>query len=156
MADWKTCFNWMMDNEDAGRKYAIVPDVGGSAISGINSHSFPLQFAKIAAFPQPNRGLEVETFYRAEVWNKWFDQLASDDVAKRVFDMAVNGGSGTAVRLLQRACNGLAVGGSIIDEDGRWGPETLDAANSSYERGSIVGAFQNAREDHYEDIAAKN
>jgi lysozyme family protein len=48
----------------------------------------------------------------------------------------------------------LSVGGPIIDEDGKWGPKTLDAANSTYERGTVVDAFRNAREDYYEDIVA--
>ena len=49
MSDFSVCFEWMMDNEDARRAYAQVPDAppGAFAISGINSAAFPIDFADI-------------------------------------------------------------------------------------------------------------
>lgn len=146
MANWKTCFNFMMDAEDAPRAYRTVPDdpPGAHAISGINSAAFPLQFAKIDALPPTNRGLEVETFYRAQFWNKSFDALTSDDLAKRVFDASVNMGSGTAAKILQRVLG--------VTADGVLGPATVAKANS----GDYVEAFIAARCQHYKDIVTAN
>lgn len=148
MADWDVCYNWVLDNEDAARAYAIVPDAppGAHAISGINSAAYPLQFAKISALPPDQRGVEVENFYQAAFWNKWYAQLASDELAKRVFDVAVNMGPGTAVKLLQNAAGCAA--------DGCWGPATLAAVNAMGD--FLVVPFKTARLAHYQAIVKRN
>jgi lysozyme family protein len=165
MANWDVCFSWLMDSEDPNRAYATVKDscpkgIKGPcfAISGVNSGAWPAWFAAIDSAPyKEDRARMVERFYQNNFWNQWYAQLDSDDVAKRVFDMSVNGGKKTGVKLLQRACNCLSIGGLIIDEDGQWGPKTLDAVNSTYgQRGTVVDSFKNVREDYYEDLAAKN
>ena len=144
MSDFSVCFSWMMDNEDRGRKYKTVPDAppGAQAISGINSAAFPDDFKKINAIPQAKRGPAVQSFYRENFWNKWFDQIESDEVAKRVFDAAVNMGPGTAVKLLQEAA-GCPV-------DGLWGPDTLAAVNA--EGDALIDVFKQERSAHYQDI----
>ena len=145
MATWDICYSWMLDNEDAGRKFELVPDAppGAHAISGINSAAFPAQFAQIAAIAQDQRGPAVEQFYQQEFWNQWFDQLTSDELAKRVFDAAVNMGSGTAWKILQ---NALA-----IQADGAPGPITVSAANGDT---NTVSAFVDSRKAHYQVIVA--
>jgi hypothetical protein len=119
MANWTIAYNWMMNFEDAPRACAQVPDaspcgVDGPcfAISGINSGAWPAEFAAIAALPQSEREPLVQQFYQNHFWNNWYAQVESDDLCKRVFDFAVNGGSGTAVRCLQRAVNSLAGDGA--------------------------------------------
>ena len=159
MAAFEVAYRFMLANEDkTPPEYAIVPDAppGAHAISGINSAAWPLLYPLIAAIPQSERGPFVEAFYEEHFWSQWYAQLTSDEVAKRVFDAAVNVGGGTAVRLLQRAANQLGVGGPIINEDGKWGPKTVDAANTNFERGSLVESFKKVRSDHYKDIVAKN
>jgi lysozyme family protein len=145
MADFGVAFSWMMENEDPQYKFAEVPDVGGYAISGINSHSWPAEFAGIATLPQATRGPAVTNFYRSHFWNSWFDRLTSNNLAKRVFDAAVNMGSGTAVDLLQQAL------GAPLAVDGAWGPETLAAANRADPDALVLG-FINARVIHYQKI----
>ncbi len=159
MADFTVAFQWAMQFEDPMRACAQVPDAAPAgvagpcyAISGINSGAWPEQFAAIAALPQGQRAAAVEAFYLAEFWNGWLAQLASDDVAKRVFDFGVNAGSGTAVKTLQQALNTL--GGSLA-VDGGWGPVTLTAANST-DPAALVGAFIAARVAHYRAIASAN
>lgn len=155
MADFLTAYNWMMDNEDRGRQYKMVPDAppGAFAISGINSVAYPSQFAAINTIPQPQRGSAVQSFYQTEFWNTWFTQLLSDDVAKRVFDSAVNMGPGTAVKLLQQAINQIVT--TPIAVDGGWGPATVGAANGCVAV-ALVGQFQQSRLAHYQAIVAKN
>jgi hypothetical protein len=158
MADWNTAYNWMMDNEDSERACAQVPDAppGAFAISGVNSASWPAEFAAIAAVPQGEREPLVQQFYQNHFWDSWFAQVNSDDVCKRVFDFAVNGGTGSAVRCLQEAVNSLAAPGAAqIGEDGGWGPMTLGAVNAA-DPVPLTAAFQARRVAHYQAIAAKD
>lgn len=157
MADWNTAYNFMMDNEDAPRACKQVPDSTPQgktgpcyAISGINSGSYPTQFSTIAALPQDQREPSVQQFYHDSFWNNWFEQIASDEVCKRVFDFAVNGGGYWAVKCLQQAVNSL--GPTQIKEDGGWGPATLAAVNAA-DADSLVTAFKAKRVARYQDIA---
>jgi len=159
MADWNTSYNWMMDNEDYPRACKQVPDAGPAdagpcyAISGINSAAWPNQFASIAAIPQDGREPAVQQFYRDNFWNQWFDQVASDELCKRVFDFAVNGSTHQAVQCLQQAINSLGTNGAQLKEDGGWGPMTLAATNAA-DADALVAAFKARRVAHYQAIAA--
>jgi hypothetical protein len=161
MADWDTAYNWMMDNEDEARAFAQVPDpcpkgVAGPcyAIGGVNSGAWPEEFAAIAAAAPEDRQALIQQFYQNHFWSQWHEQLNSDDLCKRVFDFAVNGGSGASVRCLQRAVNGLAApGADPIAEDGGWGPATLSTANAA-DPVALVAAFQHARVAFYQSLAA--
>jgi hypothetical protein len=158
MADWNTAYNWMMDNEDAPRACKQVADAppGAFAISGVNSASWPTEFAAIAAVPQGERGPLVQQFYENHFWDQWFAQVESDDVCKRVFDFAVNGGTGASVRCLQQAVNSLAGSGTDpIAEDGGWGPKTVAAVNAA-DPEALTAAFKAKRLAHYQAIAEKN
>jgi lysozyme family protein len=159
MADFVTAFEWMILNEDPKQGCAVLPDAvpAGAigpcyAISGINSGAWPSQYAEIEALAQGSRMPAVQAFYQAQFWNNWFAQLASDDVAKRVFDFAVNAGKGTAVQTLQKAVNAL---GGTLTVDGGWGPATVAAANAA-DQAALVQAFIAARVAHYQAIAAAN
>lgn len=161
MSDFQTCYLWTMLSEDPRLQYSQVADdcprgCAGPcfAISGINSGAFPHEFEAIQAIPRSQRGPAVESFYQANFWNHWYDLLRDDDVAKRVFDQAVNGGAGTAVKILQVAIN-LAAGTTLVAEDGGWGPMTLAAANAQ-DTATLVEAVIKARCDHYRAIAAAN
>ena len=117
MADFNYCINFVLDNEDRTRACAVVPDPppGSFALSGINSHYWPDDFARISALPQSERLPAVIDFYRVNFWNDWLEQMVSDDLTARVLDSRVNQGAGTATRLLQQAVN--AIGGIRIGED---------------------------------------
>jgi len=159
MADWNTAYNWMMDNEDSPRACKQVPDAAPRgvqgpcyAISGINSGAYPTQFEAIAAVPQEQRAVHVQQFYHDHFWNTWYAQVASDELCKRVFDFAVNGGPGQAVICLQRAVNSLRTDGTSIGVDGGWGPETLAAVNAA-DPDALLGAFKAQRAAYYQGLA---
>jgi lysozyme family protein len=156
MSVFLTCFNWMLDNEDATHAYAVVPDSppGSFAISGINSSSFPSQFEAIQALPQNQRGPAIQNFYQTQFWSIWFGQLISDEVAKRVYDASVNMGGGTAVHLLQQAVNDSSPA-TVLNEDSQWGPKTVGAVNAC-DPVTLVAAFKSARAFHYECIVKAN
>jgi hypothetical protein len=161
VADWNTAYDWMMDFEDAPRACAQVPDdapcgVAGPcySICGINSGAWPAEFAPIAALPQEQREPLVEQFYQNHFWGTWFPRVDSDEVCKRVFDFAVNGGSGTSVRCLQQAVNSLlAADAAPIAEDGGWGPVTLGTVNAA-DPVALQAAFQSMRVAYYQAIVA--
>lgn len=163
MASFDVALNWTLNFEDSQRQYAVVNDVGGIAIAGINSRSFPTDCARIAALPQDQRAEPVAKFYQVNFWNQWYQQIASDEVAKRVFDMAVNGGTGAAVKCLQRAISDV-MGEDEEDEhactvDGKWGPDTIgwaNALNKGWTAEELVSAFKQLRGDHYRAIVSNN
>lgn len=154
MADFETCFNWTMDNEDSGREYKTVPDAppGAHAISGINSAAFPSDFARINAMPEAERAPAVESFYRVRFWSPWLEQFQSNELAKRVFDAEFNMGEGTGVKLLQTAVESLT--GVSLVVDGLWGPATLRGANMC-DPEALTEAFKTVRKQHYRDIVLK-
>ncbi len=156
MADWNIAYNWMMDNEDALRTFERIPDApaGAFAIGGINSVTWPEVFAAVAALPQEKREPFIRQFLESHFWNMWYEQLDSDEVSKRVFDFAVNGGSCTSVSCLQKALNHLSSPDqALLVDDGGWGPITLDAANRA-DPVALVEAFKAQRIAHYQAIAA--
>jgi hypothetical protein len=163
MGNWKTAYNWMMDNEDPQRSCTEVPSVcpGGVngpcySISGIKSCVWPAEFEAIAALPQGEREPLVQQFYENHFSNSWYAQLASDEVCKRVFDFAANCGSSTAVRCLQQALNSLTgPDGAQLVDDGDWSAMTLDAANAA-DPLALVAAFKVQRADYYRSLVAAN
>jgi len=67
---------------------------------------------------------KVAEIYRADYWK--FDVINSQRVATKLFDMAVNMGPKTAIRLAQRGLNDLHAG---LKEDGVMGPKTSECIN---------------------------
>ena len=158
MSSFSNAYQFMISNEDSLHEYKIVSDAppGAHAISGINSATYPTQYAAIAAISQANRGPAIQQFYQTEFWNKWLEQLVSDNLAARVFDAAVNMGPGSAVRLLQVSVNSLQ--NNALHVDGGWGPNTVLHSNqlSIPDDCNIVAAFKDARIQHYQHIVTNN
>jgi len=86
---------------------------------------------------------DVERIYRAEFWR--FDGITSQLVASKIFDLDVNMGLGTAVRLAQQIL-GVAV-------DGSYGPAT-EAAINAQDPYALVAQLCAAAAGHYRVIVA--
>ena len=105
MADFSVVYPWTLAFEDyTPPRYEPNPDPtktdpGAQALSGINSAAWPEDFAAIVAIPQAQRGPAVQSFYERRYWNQWYAKFASNEVAKRVFDMGFNTYPTTAVKL---------------------------------------------------------
>jgi len=82
----------------------------------------------------------------------WYAQLTSDEVAKRVFDAAVNAGSVASVRCLQEAVNSFPIQVPLV-EDGVFGPQTVAKANILHAP-SLVSNFCARRVAYYQAIVA--
>ncbi len=155
MADFLTCHEWTMGFEDPEHSYEPVPDVCPAgctqtrcwALAGINSGEFPVDYQYILSFPLKNRGSYVEAFYRAKFWDSYLEDLASNEIAKRVYDSGVNQGPGNAARFLQRAINEVAQK-QMVDVDGVLGTLTVQNANMMDIDGLVV-AFKQFRLEGY-------
>ena len=84
---------------------------------------------------------DAEEIYRAEYWK--FDKIIDQSIATKLFDMAVNMGVGTAVKMLQRILG--------VDVDGVFGQRTLDATNGD-DHDILMLDLVNACIKRYEDI----
>lgn len=98
----------------------------------------------------------MQSFYHDIFWNQWLDQVTSDEVAKRVFDAAVNMGQGTAVKILQAAVNWTGDASTdALQADGVWGPNTLAEVNKC-DPDQLVQKFKDLRVSHYQRIVDAN
>ena len=151
MADFAPALDYVLNFEDSQRSYASNPDCGGFAIAGINSKSWPTEYANIDATPQAQRAPAVAAFYESNFWTPLnIGSVASQDVANRVLDMSVNAGPRTGTRLLQQAANTL---GCTLTVDGVLGPASLAAINA-IDPTALLSAYRAARVAHYQAIVA--
>jgi lysozyme family protein len=171
MADFDYCVAFVLSNEDhtppryedepdAPGSYAVVNGVrawnGARAISGVNSHEWPAQYAVIAAIQQDRRGPAVAAFYRQNFWNQRLVGLVSAPVAAVTMDACVNEGVSVGVRLLQEAVNDCnPTGGHALNEDGQLGPATVSAANTC-DPVKLLAAFMDARQTRYRALVDAN
>lgn len=106
------------------------------------------------AFPASVKDLTPElaaAIYRTNYW-RW-DGLADPALAIKLFDIGVNCGTGTSVKLLQRAINKLVP--KPLDVDGQLGPATLGAANAQ-NPGALMQAVCQVQREYYQAIVDRN
>lgn len=140
-------FDFMMNHEDPKREGVITRDSGGLTRWGISQKAFP---------NVDIRSLRLEdaaNIYRDSYFRPMHGyDIASQDVANKLFDMAVNMGIATATRLCQKACCDL---GQLIAVDGQFGCNTLEAVNKC-DGDALVGLLRAYSKSHYEEIADNN
>ena len=131
-------------------------DPGGATNFGVIQRNLDLWNATHAelGFPPDVKDLtqdQAETIYRADYW-RW-DALASPAIAIKLFDIGVNCGVGSSVRLLQKALNAIAADSVVVD--GRLGSTTIGAANS-HPQIVLMKAICQAQADYYQAIVDRN
>ena len=99
-------------------------DAGGETNFGISKRSFPDVDIK---------NLTQETavaIYRSSFWSKYplLEEIASQEVATKTFDLMVNMGPARGIKILQLAIN-EASSMCVVTADGRLGPLTVQRAN---------------------------
>lgn len=111
-------------------------DPGGKTLFGVSVFYFPVQYYKIySAWKSGNKVLLAELlhyFYHNEFWNPKYSLLSDKRLAIRLFDLSVNLGKKTAVRLLQTAINQTSI--LNLETDGVFGNKTLNACNFLYKQ----------------------
>lgn len=99
-------------------------DPGGETNWGISKRSYPhLNIRKLTRE-------DARAIYRRDFWDRIKGDKLHDGVAFQVFDIAVNSGIETAVRMLQRAVQ--------VADDGIWGPFSQRAADAMSESDTIM------------------
>lgn len=113
-------------------------DPGGATNFGITQADMPGVDMRTITVQQ------ATAYYQEHYWKPLYNEIDSQAVANKLFDMGVNMGVGTAVRLLQTA---LAVA-----IDGVFGPGTLAAANNAGD--SLLAPYKVVLAKHYQNIVA--
>ena len=95
-------------------------DLGGETKYGITKRFYPDVDIKNLTIEQ------AKQIYKDDYWDKNRVESLPQELWHIFFDMCVNMGRGTAVKILQRAANSKGKG---LDVDGGMGPATLNALN---------------------------
>lgn len=122
MATFAWAIEYVLANE--GGFSDVADDPGRETKYGISKQRYPDEDIPNLTWA---RAIEL---YKRDYWDgRGLDDLASQAIANKVFDMAVNLGPTVATRLLQRALNFLVPKPHEIRMDGVLGPLTLALAN---------------------------
>jgi len=129
MADFKKALAFMLPHE--GGECDVAGDMGGHTNWGITQVSLDKFNASHPdlRFPANVHDLTLDnatTFYRIGGYWK-FDGVHSDAVGAKIFDLGVNFGVGTVVKMVQSILNTL---GASLMIDGGWGPRTETSVNA--------------------------
>jgi len=148
-------------------------DRGGATYSGISRRFFPawagwlridsclkagIAVSSISAELLP----DVKSFYKENFWDRFAGDILPPDVAKELFDSAVNCGVTTAGKWLQRSLNLLNRNGTAyldLTEDGKIGPSTarvLAAMVAKEGTGMLLKVLNILQGAHYIAIMQKN
>lgn len=123
MADFLPAFESMILAEGGYVLHTVAGDRGGMTYAGISRKAWP-QWAGWTAIDYGDKpeAEHVRHFYRTHFWAPLqLDRVASQEVARTIFDFAVNAGTSTAVKLAQ-----ITVGAT---PDGKVGPKTIALLN---------------------------
>jgi lysozyme family protein len=145
MADFQIALESTLRQEDSQLKGTITDDTGGQTRFGISANANPEAFPAIIECDRDTALSMAGNIYRAKYWK--FDDVSSQLVANKIFDMAVNMGVGTAIKIAQRVCG--------VPADGAWGPVTEAAINRMDARTALTN-LRAAAVQHYKDIVASN
>jgi len=115
-------------------------DPGGETNFGICKRQFPELDIKNLTVNQA-RGIYLEKYWKPMK----LDLIQNELLKLHLFDMGVNAGIGTAIKLLQRILN--------CKEDGDLGPVTSKLANEY--KGDIVEEYKSSRIEYYGDLVKK-
>jgi len=149
MANFLPAFERMILNEGSYKLHTVAGDRGGMTYAGIARNFWP----SWKGWAMLDRGETVPSeyvrdFYNVNFWDKVRgDDIQSQDVARNLFDFAVNAGVKTAVSLAQ-----ATVGAS---PDGVLGEKTLSAINAT-DSELFVARYALAKMARYAAIVTKD
>lgn len=174
MGEYAPCVKKTLDMEGRpGDDYSVDPkDRGGETYRGIARKFWPTwsgweridnykkmygdHLIKFISTPEARAALapDVYDFYKIEFFGRLsLANVHDQEITEEIFDTAVNCGSGTAGKMLQRALNYLNDNGAIfadLVEDGAIGPGTLAAITKVMTRpGGREGLLKALRGEQY-------
>jgi len=127
---------------------------GGAVNSGtLVGTKYGISAAEFPDVDIPNlTAAQAADIYQKKYWNPLYDSIKDQIVADKLFDMGVNEGVGTAVKILQEV---LQPQFSDVTLDGNFGPKTLAAVNGS-DPVSLLVAYKTALVARVLKIGADN
>lgn len=149
MADFLQSFERMIVNEGGYKLHTVAGDRGGMTYAGISRNNWPNWpgWSYLDGGDSPPSEM-VRGFYRANFWTSLrLEEVQSQDVARTLFDFAVNAGTSTAAKLAQ-----IVIG---TTPDGKIGPKTIAALND-YDPGLFMARYALVKIARYEQIVTKD
>ena len=124
MAEFDQAISFVLGNEGGLSNDPF--DAGGLTNFGISQHAHPTEDIKNLT---RDRAIEI---YRNSYWEMFpYDQIISQRVATKLFDMVVNMGPMKAVRIIQLALGSIEAGPLVAD--GILGSHTIESLNAADE-----------------------
>lgn len=130
-------------------------DPGGATMKGVTQRVYT---AYLQSHGLPNTDVrnitddQLNDIYASEYWSPSHCQSMPAPVGVAVFDLAVNGGVGRAVKMLQSTLG--------VTADGIFGPGSLGAlaaqTSNAADTSAFVTNYLNARENYYRTLATQN
>lgn len=151
--DFENAFKHLILNEGG---YSNDPvDAGGKTIYGITSRDYPNQFMVIyQLFKDGNKALALkgaENFYRKEFWNPLYEEIPDSSLAFKIFDLSVNRGKKTAVKLLQQTL--FFDFGQNLTIDGVFGKGTLTSIKLVVNQDALYQKYIERNEASYKKLS---
>lgn len=161
MADFKPAFAFVLQHEDPSGSGVVTEDAGGRTRFGIAGKFHPELPEEFFTGPAEEALAEAERIEEQEYWDCMrLVDLTNQNVANKLFDMAVNMGVRQASIYAQRAASLLfrrtASGAEQrLTEDGVVGAKTLAAINSCDPR-EFYQTLCELSEAYYRHVAVVN
>jgi len=156
MADFRPAFEFVLQHEDPTRSGKVTVDAGGRTRFGIAEKFHPDLPEEFFDGPAEEALAVAERIEEQGYWEPMrLGEVENQNVAAKLFDMAVNMGVRQAAVYAQRALNGLVGPEQRLAEDGVIGPRTLAAIHAA----TPVLLYQLLCElsaGHYRHLAAIN
>jgi lysozyme family protein len=149
MSDFLQAFERMIVNEGGYKLHTVAGDRGGMTYAGISRNNWPNWpgWSYLDSGDTPPAEM-VRGFYRSNFWTPLrLEEVQSQDMARTLFDFAVNAGTSTAAKLAQ-----IVIG---TTPDGKVGPKTLAALNN-YDADLFMARYALAKIARYEQIVTKD
>lgn len=108
MANFEPAFDFVMNHEDPHRSGKVTEDAGGRTRFGIAGKFHPELKEEFFSEPADAALKQAEEIMRRDYWQPMrLDEIRNQNVAGKIFDMAVNMGVHQAGVYAQRAANGM-------------------------------------------------
>jgi len=131
MADFKLAFEFVLQHEDPTCSGKVTVDAGGRTRFGVAAKFHPDLPEEFFDGPAEDALAEAEKIEEREYWDRMrLPEVESQNVANKLFDMAVNMGVRQAAVYAQRAANAFLDRNARLAEDGVMGAKTLAAVNA--------------------------
>lgn len=160
MAEFREAFLHTLRFEDSTLSGKVTVDAGGGTRFGIAEKFHPELGGAFFEGSAEEAQVEAERIEQADYWEPMrLGDILSQEVADKLFDMAVNMGIRQASVLAQRAANALLAAGaghsSTLVEDGAIGPRSL-AAIDSLDPERYLEVLREMSVEFYRHVAAIN